>query len=123
PHSWLYFEVTNPDGSVAKHRCEMRSMHVLRRSGWSPELFPAGAQIAIEASPDRADPNSCYLQTITFADGTRMDRYGQYVKAPDGGLREVRGPIALPDTSGRAYRRPSGEPNLAGDWAPEQRVM
>ena len=25
PHSWLYFEVTEPDGKVSKHRCEMRS--------------------------------------------------------------------------------------------------
>src|SRR5687768_12476408 len=32
PHSWLYFEVTGPDGKVSKYRCEMRSAHVLRRS-------------------------------------------------------------------------------------------
>jgi hypothetical protein len=123
PHSWLYFEVTGPDGKVAKHRCEMRSVHTLRRSGWTEDLFPAGAQIAIEASPDRADPNSCYLQTIRFANGSHMDRYGQCVKAPDGGIREVRGPIVVPSTEQRAFRRASGEPNLAGDWAPEQRVM
>lgn len=123
PHSWLYFEVTGPDGTVSKHRCEMRSVHTLRRSGWTPDLFPAGEKIAIEASPDRADPNSCYLQTILFANGSRMDRYGQYVKAPDGGIREVRGPVVVPSTQQREYRRPSGEPNLAGDWAPEQRVM
>jgi hypothetical protein len=123
PHSWLYFEVTGPDGAVSKHRCEMRSVHTLRRSGWTQDLFPVGEQIAIEASPDRADPNSCYLQTIHFANGSHMDRYGQYVKAPDGGIREVRGPIVVPDTEQRAFRRASGEPNLAGDWAPEQRVM
>jgi hypothetical protein len=123
PHSWLYFEVTGPDGSVSKHRCEMRSVHTLRRSGWTEDLFPAGEQIAIEASPDRADPNSCYLQTIKFANGSHMDRYGQYVKAPDGGIREVRGPVVVPDTEQRAFRRASGEPNIAGDWAPEQRVM
>ena len=123
PHSWLYFEVTGPDGKVSKHRCEMRSVHTLRRSGWTQDLFPAGAQIAIEASPDRADPNSCYLQTIRFANGSHMDRYGQYVKAPDGGIREVRGPLVVPTREQRAFRRPSGEPNIAGDWAPEQRVM
>jgi hypothetical protein len=123
PHSWLYFEVTAPDGSVSKHRCEMRSVHTLRRSGWSEDLFPAGEQIAIEASPDRADPNSCYLQTVRFANGSRMDRYGQYVKAPDGAIREVRGPIVVPSTEQRAFRRASGVPNIAGDWAPEQRVM
>jgi hypothetical protein len=42
PHSWLYFEVKEADGKMSKHRCEMRSSHVLRRSGWSNDLFPVG---------------------------------------------------------------------------------
>jgi hypothetical protein len=122
PHSWLYFEVTGADGKVSRHRCEMRSMHVLRRSGWTKELFPIGQLVTIEASPNRTDPASCYLQTILTADGTRMDRYGQYVKAPTGGLKEVRGPIVTAKSS-RPARRPTGEPNIAGEWAPTQRVM
>jgi hypothetical protein len=100
----------------------MRSVHVLRRSGWTKEVFPVGQQITIEASPNRTDPASCYLQTILTADGTRMDRYGQYIKAPQGGLQEVRGPIAAPATN-RPARRPTGEPNIAGEWAPVQNVM
>ena len=43
PHSWIYFEVTGPDGKVTKYRCEMRSATVLRRSGWSPEMFKKGS--------------------------------------------------------------------------------
>ena len=122
PHSWLYFDVTGSDGKVSHHRCEMRSVHVLRRSGWTADVFPIGQQITLEASPNRTDPNSCYLQTILMADGTRMDRYGQYVKAPKGGLQEVRGPLAVPKVK-RSARRPTGEPNIAGEWAPEQVVM
>ena len=50
-----------------------------------------------------------------------MDCYGQYVKA-GGGVQEVRG--ALPFASkAREPRRPTGEPNISGDWAPEQVVM
>jgi hypothetical protein len=122
PHSWLYFELTDPNGKVQKYRCEMRSAHVLRRSGWTKDLFPANSRVNITASPDREDPNSCYLQTIEFENGSRMDRYGQYVKAPDGKVREVVGAIRAGDTK-RPARRPTGEPNLAGDWAPEQVVM
>jgi hypothetical protein len=121
PHGWLYFDVTEADGKVTHHRCEMRSAHVLRRSGWTKELFPIGQVVTIAASPNRTDPASCYLQTILMADGTRMDRYGQYVKAPTG-LKEVRGPIVA-SKAARPARRPTGEPNLAGDWAPVQRVM
>jgi hypothetical protein len=123
PHSWLYFDVTDKDGKVSHHRCEMRSVHVLRRSGWTADLFPVGQPITIEASPNKTDPNSCYLQTILLADGTRVDRYGQYVKAPKGGgLQEIRGPIATPKPN-RPLRRSTGEPNISGDWAPEQVVM
>ena len=122
PHGWLYFEVTDASGKVSKHRCEMRSAHVLRRSGWTNDMFKAGERIDVTASPDRADPNSCYLQTILFANGSRMDRYGQYVKAPTGGIKEVRGPIRAANVN-RPARRPTGEPNISGDWAPEQLVM
>jgi len=122
PHSWLYFDVTDKDGRIEHHRCEMRSVHVLRRSGWTKDLFPIGQRITVEASPDRTDPTSCYLQTILFENGTRMDRYGQYVKATEGGIKEVRGPLVVPNSQ-RPLRRPTGEPNISGEWAPEQVVM
>ena len=122
PHGWLYFDVRDADGRVSHHRCEMRSVHVLRRSGWTKELFPVGQQVTIEAAPDKLDPSSCYLNTIRFENGSHMDRYGQYVKAPEGAIREVRGPVAVPNTA-RELRRPTGEPNVAGDWAAEQVVM
>ncbi|HEV3332361.1 MAG TPA: DUF6152 family protein [Bryobacteraceae bacterium] len=122
PHAWIYFDVPEKDGKISHHRCEMRSVHVLRRSGWTKEMFPVGQQVTIEASPNKTDPASCYLQTILLADGTRMDRYGQYIKPPQGGVQEVRGPIAAPKST-RPLRRPTGEPNLAGDWAPIQQVM
>jgi hypothetical protein len=122
PHSWLYFEVTDAAGKVSKYRCEMRSAHTLRRSGWTKELFPINSRVTIEAAPDRADPNSCYLNTIRFENGSHMDRYGQYVKATGGGVQEVRGALPFAAKS-RDARRPSGEPNISGDWAPEQVVM
>jgi len=112
PHSWIYFDVTGPDGKVTKYRCEMRAATVLRRSGWSPDMFKRGERLTVEGSPDRNDPTSCYLNTIVFADGKRVDRYGQLTKGTP--------PPAAPK---RALRRPSGEPNISGDWAPEQLVM
>jgi hypothetical protein len=122
PHSWIYFDVTGPDGKVSSYRCETRSAHTLRRSGWTKEMFRLGQRITIEGSPDSKDPNSCYLNTIVLEDGTRMDRYGQYVKAPAGGIRPVPGPIAVASKP-RPPRTQSGQPNISGDWAPEQLVM
>ena len=109
PHSWVHFDVTKPDGTKAEYRCELRSATTLRRSGWTPEMFAAGTKITIQGSPDRAEKNACYTSTVTFGDGTVLDRYGQRIPAQT--------------TTQRPARLPSGEPNISGDWAVEQLVM
>ena len=91
----------------------MRAATVLRRSGWSAEMFKAGEPIKIEGAPDRFDANSCYVHTVVFADGTTADRYAQLSKPAA---------TAAP-AAPRQARLPSGEPNITGDWAPEQVVM
>jgi hypothetical protein len=111
PHSWVYFNVTGPDGSIVEHRCEMRSATTLRRSGWTPEMFPVGERITIQGSPDRAEANACYVSTLIFEDGSSLDRYGQRI------------PAAATEAATRVARLPSGEPNIFGDWAQEQVVM
>src|SRR5690242_2597558 len=42
PHAYLYFDAKTADGKVQPMRCEMRAATVLRRSGWSPEMFVPG---------------------------------------------------------------------------------
>jgi hypothetical protein len=111
PHAWVYFDVVNAAGAVEHHRCEMRAATVLKRSGWSESMFVAGEPVDIEGRGDRFDPYSCYLTTITFADGSSADRYGQIEK-----------PAELPGSE-RPMRLASGEPNIFGDWASEQLVM
>ena len=113
PHAYVYFEATNADGSKVAKRCEMRAATVLRRSGWSAEMFKKGEHIKIEGAPDRFDVNSCYVHTVVFADGTTADRYAQLSK----------GAAPAAPAAPRAARLPTGEPNITGDWAPEQVVM
>ncbi len=48
---------------------------------------------------------------------------GNTSRRRQGGVQEVRGPIVAPHEIDRPPRRPSGEPNIAGDWAPVQLVM
>ena len=116
PHSWLYVDVTAPDGAgisrVTKWKCELRGAAVLRRSGWSPAMFARGTRLTITGAPDRFEANTCYLGTIVFDNGTRIDRYGQITKA-----------ASTPARVERPVRRPDGRPNVAGDWAGEQRVL
>jgi hypothetical protein len=115
PHSWLSLDVAGEDGRVVSWRCELRGATVLRRSGWSREMFATGTKITITGAPDRFEPNTCYLGTAVFADGTRVDRYGQISRPA--AAAAVAAPVERP------LRHASGAPNFAGDWAGEQRVM
>ncbi len=115
PHSYIYVDVKGADGKVVTWGCEMRAAGVLLRSGWTRDMFKIGTTITITGSPERRKPNLCYLGTITFADGSQMDRYAQ---------RQVPTPKAVAVAKpARAARTPQGSPNFAGDWAAEQRVM
>jgi hypothetical protein len=115
PHSWLRVDTRAADGSALTYRCEMRGATVLRRSGWSPEMFVIGAPITVQGAPDRVDPRACYVNTLVLGDGRTFDRYTQ---------REAPAVATTADSPATTMpRMPSGVPNLAGDWAVEQQVM
>ena len=114
PHAWLYFDVTDRNGRVTAWQCELRGATVLRRSGWSPDMLAPGTRIRVTGAPDRFEPNTCYLGTVAFEDGTRVDRYGQITRATSSQTTAaIERPLRLPD----------GQPNIAGQWAGEQRVL
>ena len=112
PHAYVYFDAVGPDGEVLEMRCEMRAATVLRRSGWSAEMFVDGTHIAVDGRPHRDDPASCYVETLALGDDEILERYQQ--------LGEAAAPAERAD---RPARLPSGVPNLAGDWAQEQYLM
>lgn len=111
PHAYLYFDAVGADGKVTAMRCEMRAATVLRRSGWSAEMFVPGKHVKVAGNPHRDDPASCYVETLTIGDAPTLERYQQLVT---GGSAT---------TSNRPLRLPTGEPNLAGDWAQEQYLI
>ena len=110
PHAYVYFDAVGSDGEIIPMRCEMRAATVLRRSGWSAEMFVDGARVAVSGNPHRDDPASCYVETMAIGDAPPVERYAQL----DEGSTE------RPD---RPLRLPSGEPNITGDWAQEQYLI
>ena len=110
PHSYLHFDAVNAVGETIAMRCEMRAATLMRRSGWSKEMFVIGARATVYGFGHRNDPASCYLEDITIGDAPALNRNDQLST----------GPV---DVSGRPLRRPSGEPNISGDWAQEQYVI
>jgi hypothetical protein len=110
PHSYVYFNTVGADGETMKMRCEMRAATVLRRSGWSPDMFVEGVAIRISGNPHRDDPASCYAETLALGD-TELVRYQQLTDVTQG------------DIENRPLRLASGEPNITGDWAQEQYLI
>lgn len=113
PHSYVYFDVTNDDGSVDNWRCEMRAATVLKRSGWSADMFPAGTTIHIEGVPARREPHGCYVNELKLGQGPAIQRYQQLEDAEGQDYREQGRPAVLPN----------GQPNISGSWAARQRLM
>ncbi len=108
PPAYMYFDAMLPDGKVQPMRCEMRAATVLRRSGWSEEMFVAGKHVEISGNPHRDDPASCYIETLKLGDAT-FERYQQLTTATS--------------RTDRPARAASGEPNIYGDWAQEQYLI
>lgn len=104
PHAYVYFKVTNDEGKEEQWRCELRSGSLLKRKGWTDDMFEIGTKIRIFGSPDRRDPQTVYTETITFEDGTVIARYDALDNS---------GNIVLGE---RDLKREDGSPNLAGNW-------
>jgi hypothetical protein len=111
PHSYVHFDAIDANGVVIAMQCEMRAATVLRRSGWSPDMFVPGVTIKINGRPHRDDPHYCYADTLTIGDAPTLQRYQQLSGDTPASRAQ------------RPFRLPSGKPNLAGDWAQEQYIM
>jgi uncharacterized protein DUF6152 len=111
PHTYVYFDVVGSDGKVTAMKCETRGATVLRRSGWSPEMFVKGTSIKIAGHPHREDPTACTVDTMALGQKPTLERYQQLSDA-----RSV-------DRTKRPFRLPNGKPNLGGEWAQEQQVL
>jgi hypothetical protein len=106
----MELDVTQADGSIQHMRCEMRAATLIRRSGWSVDMFKVGSTVHIEGNPHRDDPSACYIENFSIDGGAEMNRNDQISTAPV-------------DRSDRPLRLADGQLNISGDWAVEQLVL
>jgi hypothetical protein len=105
PHAYVYFDVTDDAGQVTNMRCAMESGSIMKRSGWTEEMFEIGSEVTINGSPDRDDPTTCQMNQITFENGVTADRDSTF--GDDGSV----------NVAERQMTREDGTPNIAGNWA------
>ncbi|MEP0176231.1 MAG: DUF6152 family protein [Paraglaciecola sp.] len=116
PHSYVYFDVIESEGEVTNMRCELQSGSLLKRRGWTTELFKTGSKISILGSPDRTDPTTCYMNKITFENGITATRNSIFNN--DGTLAtNLDTPSQEETIKPRLIKREDGTPNIDGNWA------
>lgn len=69
PHSWLYFDVKQADGSVANWGFEFGAPFSLKQKGLTKASLPVGTQVTLKGYRAKNGLNFGYAVTATLADG------------------------------------------------------
>ena len=69
PHSWIYVDVKQPDGSVKKWTIESSGPGPMTRRGLKKADFAAGMPLVIKGYQSRKDPTLANGRTLVLADG------------------------------------------------------
>lgn len=110
PHAYVYLDVTDENGKTETWNCELRAASVMKRSGWTAEMFANGTKVDIVGVASRRDPLGCYVETISFNGGPAIERYAQ--------IEENQ----LEIEKQRDKLTSWGDPYIGGDWAATQRL-
>jgi uncharacterized protein DUF6152 len=72
PHSWIYIDVTGPDGKVEHWKVEGGAPNALLRRGWSKNSLPIGIEIIVDGYQAKDGSSRANGRDITFPDGTKL---------------------------------------------------
>jgi hypothetical protein len=77
PHTWVWVNVTNEDGTVTKWGFEGMSPNYLGRRGWTRDTLKPGDRITVMANPLKSgEPGGTFLR-CTLEDGTVKVMFGR----------------------------------------------
>jgi hypothetical protein len=83
PHSWLYVDVKNKDGTVTNWGFEFGTPSSLRNNGLTKEDLPPGAPVKVDGFRAKNGGAFGYSTTLTLAGGRKV----QTGSAPDAPTR------------------------------------
>lgn len=72
PHSWIYIDVTQADGSVEKWEVEAGAPNAMFRRGWNKNSIPPGTEIVVDGYRAKNGKNIANGRNVTFPDGRKM---------------------------------------------------
>jgi hypothetical protein len=69
PHTWIYMEVANDDGSATLWTLEGGSINALTERGWTRDSVRIGDPISVRCHPLRGNQPSCLFGFLRTPDG------------------------------------------------------
>jgi len=81
PHSWIYLDVKEADGTVSNWGFEFGSPFALKQKGLTKTTLPVGSQITVKGYLAKDGQNYAYSTSITLPDG-RVFQTGGAQDAP-----------------------------------------
>jgi hypothetical protein len=72
PHSRMYVDVKQPDGTVVNWNLELTARSALVRQGWTANSVKVGDQVTIEGIGARTNVAGANARSITLADGRKV---------------------------------------------------
>jgi len=110
PHAYVYFEVTNENGTKAEWRCESRSATLLRRNGWNENSLMPGQKIEVKGTPARREDNVCYAKQMIV----NGQEYSTRSAPPS--AEKVAAIQVVDAESEHPLVLANGQPNISGYW-------
>jgi Family of unknown function (DUF6152) len=72
PHSWIYMDVTKPDGKVERWAVETGSTNALFRRGWRKESLRPGDHVTIDAFRAKDGSHTANASQVKLPDGRQV---------------------------------------------------
>lgn len=72
PHSWIYIDVTGPDGKAVSWMIEGGSPNALLRLGFTKDALPVGSEIVVDGFQAKDGSNRGVGKSVSFADGRKL---------------------------------------------------
>src|SRR5450830_1263776 len=76
PHSWLYLDVTGPDGVVTNWGFEFGAPFSLKEKGVNKSTFAAGTEVTVQGYKSKSGKPFGYAVTTSLADGRSFETGG-----------------------------------------------
>ncbi|HEY7333575.1 MAG TPA: DUF6152 family protein [Bryobacteraceae bacterium] len=73
PHSWIYIDVKNPDGSTTQWAVEGGSPNALVRNGFTKSSLPKGTEVIFEGFQAKDGSNRANGRDIVLAGGKKLN--------------------------------------------------